>query len=136
MIRKGFAVLATLEPVTDQEEKTAATAPVTAGPFQDIPKAIWVVFLSLWATLFGLFALFFATDRSAAFVVVISLLFVFMAFGLPISLAAQGRRDGYECPELIETGSGKLTAWEAGAQIVSIPAAGVLALMAFILLAK
>jgi len=131
-------VLATLEPVADQKQKTAVAAPVAAaaGPFQDIPREIWIVFLTCWATLFSLFVLFFATDRSAAFAIVISVAFMLMAFGLPISLAAQGRRPDYECPRMIQTRSGSLTAWEAGAQIVSIPAAGVIALTAFILLAK
>jgi hypothetical protein len=105
------------------------------GLFDDVPGGVWKIFLGLWVTLFGLFALFFATDRSATFAIIISCMFAMMAFGLPIAMAAQSRSD--RPPSVtIYTCSGPLSAWEAGAQIISIPAAAVTALTAFILFAK
>ncbi len=131
------------EPVSElQLAETAEEAPADppvrscdTGLFDDVPTAIWKVFLTAWAVVFTLFALFFSTDRSAAFVIVISCFFAMMAFGLPIALAAQSRRIR-EPTGLIQTQSGPLTAWEAGAQIASIPVAAIIALACFILFAK
>ena len=69
--------------------------PTDPGPFQDIPKAIWSIFLSAWALLFTLFILFFTTTPAAAFVVTVAALFGLMAFGLPAVMAAQGRCEGH-----------------------------------------
>jgi hypothetical protein len=119
-------------------ESQAGDAPgryCDTGLFDDVPVGIWKIFLALWATLFVLFALFFATDRPASFAIIISCMFAMMAFGLPIAMAAQSRSDRPRSAT-IYTCSGPLSVWEAGAQIISIPAAGVLALTAFILFAK
>lgn len=124
--------------LSESAEQISSAPPARScdtGLFDDIPVAIWKVFLTAWAVVFGLFALFFATDRSAAFVIVISCFFALMAFGLPIALASQSKRDRPP-GGLIQTHSGPLTAWEAGAQIASIPVAAVFALTCFILFAK
>lgn len=105
------------------------------GPFQDIPRWIWTAFLSAWAVVFGIFILFFATNRAAAFVVVVASLFALMAFGLPMALGAQSRCEGHECSGMIQTRSGPLTARAAATQIVMIPVAAVVGLVAFIILA-
>ncbi|MGN6154600.1 MAG: hypothetical protein ACTHN4_02560 [Sphingomicrobium sp.] len=121
----------------DPEERSAdmPARSCNTGLFDDVPPVIWRVFLTGWAVAFGLFVLFFATDRSAAFSIFISCLFVMMAFGLPIALAGQSSRKR-KPGQMVETLSGPLTPWEAGAQIASIPMAAVLALVCFIVLAK
>ena len=124
--------------LSDPVEERLPDAPVRScdtGLFDDIPTSIWKVFLTAWVVVFGLFVLFFATDRSAALAVAISCFFAMMAFGLPIALAGQSKRKRAPV-RLVETHSGTLTAFEAGAQIASIPVAAVIALTCFILLAK
>ena len=84
------------------------------GPFQDIPKWIWVAFFSGWCAIFLLF----------------------MALGLPLALSSQGHCDGYKCPDLIQTRSGPMSQRAAAVQIALIPIAAAFGLMAFIVLAK
>ena len=120
---------------TESKHESRPARCCDTGLFDDVPRGVWKIFLALWVTLFSLFALFFATDRTAAFAIVISCMFAMMAFGLPIAMASQSRSD--RPPSVtIYTCSGPLSVWEAGAQIISIPAAAVTALTAFILFAK
>ena len=105
------------------------------GLFQDIPRWIWVTFLSAWAVLFGLFIIFFTTNAAAAFVVTIAALFGLMAFGLPMTLAAQSKCESQECGDLIHTHTCPLKVGAAAAQIVLIPIGAVIGLIAFIMLA-
>lgn len=109
--------------------------PTDPGPFQDIPKAIWSIFLSAWALFFILFILFFTTTPAAAFVVSVAALFGLMAFGLPAVMTAQGRCEGHECSGMIHTRTGPLSVAAAGTQIVLIPVAAVIGLTAFVLFA-
>ena len=109
--------------------------PTHPGPFQDIPKVIWSIFLSAWASLFTLFILFFTTTPAAAFVVTVAALFALMAFGLPAVMAAQGRCEGHECSGIVHTRTGPLSVAAAGTQIVLIPVAAVIGLTAFLVLA-
>ena len=104
------------------------------GLFQDIPRWIWVTYLSGWSVIFGLFILFFATDRGAAFA--IATMFALMAFGLPAAMAAQRRCDGPQRRGIIETRSGPLSERAAAVQIALIPTAAAFGLLAFIVLAK
>ena len=106
------------------------------GPFQDIPRWIWTLFLSGWSAIFLLFVLFFATDGGAAFAIAIDLMFLSMAFGLPLVMAAQGHCDGYECQEIIQTRSGPLSQRAAAVQIALIPIAAAFGLAACIILAQ
>ena len=94
------------------------------------------MFLCGWGAIFLLFVLFFATDGGAAFAITIAVMFLFMALGLPIAMAAQGRCDGYKCPPLIQTRSGPLSQRAAAVQIALIPIAEAIGLGVFILLAK
>lgn len=110
--------------------------PAAMAPFRDVPPAVWKLYLSAWAALFGLFVLFFAVNLAAAFAVTVSVLFALMAFGLPMVLSAlPGDCDG-ECGPVIHTHTGPLSVAAAGTQIVLIPIAAVIGLCAFILLAK
>ena len=110
--------------------------PTEPGPFQDIPRGIWIIFLSAWALLFSLFILFFAVTPDAAFVIAVAALFALMAFGLPVIIAAQGRCEGHECGRIVHTRTGPLSVAAAGTQIVLIPVAAVIGLTAFIAFVK
>jgi hypothetical protein len=121
--------------VADHEQAGAATAS-EPGPFQDIPKPIWIVFLSAWALLFSMFVVFFTVNAAASFVITIVALFTIMAFGLPAALAAQGRCEGHRCGKIVQTHTGPLSIGAAGAQIAAVPVCAVIGLTAFIILAK
>lgn len=118
------------------DRKGAVGLPAAMAPFRDVPRGVWTVYLSAWAALFGLFALFFAVNLASAFAVTISCLFAVMAFGLPIVLAGLPKDSDGECGPMIDTHTGSLSIAAAGAQIVLIPVAAVIGLSAFILLAK
>jgi len=121
--------------VTEVElaEPASASEP---GPFQDIPKQIWMVFLSAWGVIFGMFVIFFTVNAAASFVVSIAALFAMMAFGLPAALAAQGRCDGHRCGKTIQTHTGPLSITAAGTQIVAVPICAIVGLTAFIAFAR
>lgn len=125
-----------LGPVPEERPATVAMATADPGLFQDVPTWIWGVFLSAWATLFGLFILLFATDAESAFVITIAALFGLMAFGLPMTLAAQSNCDKCSYGATIDTHTGPLSVGAAAAQIVLIPVGAVIGLIAFIALAK
>lgn len=120
--------------IADLNDVDRHAGPTSAdpGPFQDIPPAIWKIFLSAWALVFTLFILFFSVTREAAFVVTIAALFGLMAFGLPVVMAAQGRCEGHKCRGIVHTRTGPLSVAAAGTQIVLIPVAAVVGLAAFI----
>lgn len=128
-------MLATPEMLAQHGESASTRPAAEPGPFQDIPRSIWRIFLSAWATLFAMFVLFFAVNAAAAFAVTISALFAMMAFGLPSVMAALGRCEGHQCGEVIQTHTGPLSVGAAGVQIVLIPIAAVIGLTAFIVLA-
>ena len=106
------------------------------GPFQDIPRPIWIVFLSAWAVLFSMFVVFFTVNAAASFLITIAALFTIMAFGLPAALAAQGKCEAHRCGKVVHTHTGPLSIRAAGAQIAAVPICAVIGLTAFIALAK
>ena len=105
------------------------------GLFADMPRWIWIVFISAWAVVFGLFALFFAITGRAAFAIAIVGFFGLMAFGLPKAMAAQMRCRDHECRQIIQIRTGPLDVRAAATQILLIPVAAVIGLTAFIVLA-
>jgi len=105
------------------------------GPFQDIPGAIWKLFLGAWGMIFLIFALVFTVNLEASFVVAIAVGFALMAFGLPMLMAAQSRCEGFRCPAPIRTRTGPLSIVAAGAQIVAVPVCALIGLTAFIIFA-
>ena len=131
---KACAVSAIRDTETDHDPDNHLVL-ADPGPFQDIPKGLWSIFLSAWASLFTLFILFFTTTPAAAFVVTVAVLFGLMAFGLPAAMAAQGRCEGHECKGIVHTRTGPLSVAAAGTQIVLIPVAAVIGLTAFVILA-
>jgi hypothetical protein len=123
-----------MRPVRKAEIK--AEAPPRVGPFADVPRWIWTIFLAAWATLFGLFLLFFATTTASKFDISIVALFVMMAFGLPAALGAQATQGNRPAADIIHTRTGPLPARAAAVQIAVIPVCAVIGLIAFITLAK
>lgn len=121
-------MLAIPEKSAIQDEKVI-TEP---GPFQDIPRPIWIVFLSAWGLLFSMFVIFFTVNASATFVVTIAALFSIMAFGLPSVMAALGRNEGHRCGKIVQTHTGPLSIAAAGAQIAAVPICAIVGLTAFI----
>ena len=120
------------------EKNVADTVEVGQEPglFQDIPKPIWIVFLSAWAVLFSMFVVFFTVNAAASFLITIAALFTIMAFGLPAALAALGKCEGHRCGKVVHTHTGPLSIRAAGAQIAAVPICAVIGLTAFIALAK
>lgn len=105
------------------------------APFADFPRWLWRAFLSTWAVLFGLFVIFLANGGRAIFAVAIATLFLLMAFGLPVALTAQAKCGGPACGRVVQTRTGPLSIGAAAAQILLIPAAAVLGLLALVLVA-
>ena len=123
------------ELLDDTDQLTSAPTEPRTNPFGDIPRPIWIAFLSAWATLFALFVLFFATDGPAALAVLTSCFFALMILGLPAALGAQSDYPSRHWPRVIRTGSGSLPIAAAAAQILLIPVAAVFGLILFIILA-
>lgn len=119
-----------------RKTQTKAEAPPRVGPFADVPRWIWTIFLTAWATLFGLFLLFFTTTAAAKFDITIVALFALMAFGLPVALGAQATPRIGRPPHIIQTRTGPLPAGAAAVQIAVIPVCAVIGLIAFIALVK
>jgi hypothetical protein len=120
--------------VVDDDQRVAPETSAV-GLFHDIPVWVWRSFLLAWATLFGLFVLFFARGAATAFVIAIVIFFVLMAFGLPMTMAAQAKCERGQCNGMIDTRTGPLTITAAATQIILIPVAAVVGLVAFIIFA-
>lgn len=129
-------MLAIPETLAAEDRQAAPAIVAEPGPFQDIPRPIWMTFLSAWGLLFGMFVLFFTVNPASSFVVTIAALFALMAFGLPMAMAAQARCEDYKCPNIIQTHTGPLSVAAAGTQIVLVPVCAVIGLVAFIALAR
>jgi len=119
--------------VVDDQDQPLDGAP-DSGLFTDIPRPIWIMFLSAWALVFGLFGLFFTTDGPATLAVVTAAFFALMILGLPAALARQSKCVRREFNGLIDTRNGPLGVGAAATQIVLIPIAAVIGVIAFIAL--
>lgn len=115
----------------DQLAPAPAATPDT-GLYGDIPRPIWIAFLSAWALVFGLFLLFFTTDAPATLMVVTASFFALMTLGLPAALGMLSPGPNDKWPRLIVTHSGPLPVGAAAAQILLIPVASVIGLIGFI----
>jgi hypothetical protein len=125
----------TPELLQDENQLTAEPISPDASPFGDIPRPIWIAFLSAWALLFTLFLIFFATGGPATLDVVTSSFFGLMLLGLPAALGAQAKSTRRLRPRFIVTRNGPLPIGAAAAQILLIPVGAVIGLSAFIALA-
>ncbi len=114
-----------------------AAVPAAHEPsvFGDIPRFVWIAYLSAWAFLFGLFVLFFAADGPAALAVLTSCFFACMLLGLPAALGTQAERAPRPSAGAIVTGSGTLPVSSAAIQILSVPVGACIGLAALILFA-
>jgi hypothetical protein len=119
--------------VLDDQIQPSNAAP-DSGLFTDIPRPIWIMFLSAWALVFGLFGLFFTTDGPATLAVITAAFFALMILGLPAALARQSKCARRDFNGLIDTRNGPLAVAAAATQIVLIPVAAVIGVIAFILL--
>ena len=121
-------------PIAADPPKTAAQVH-EASLFDDIPRGIWIAFLSAWAVLFGLFILFFTTTGSAMLAVLTASFFALMTLGLPAALGAVPKTSSHQAPRIIRTRNGPLSTRAAATQILLIPVGTVIGLIAFIALA-
>jgi hypothetical protein len=119
----------------DTERPSPADSEPRPGLFADIPRPIWIAFLSAWGLLFGLCAMFFTTDGPATLAIVTAVFFVLMILGLPAALGAQTMGHEREFTGVIDTRTGPLGVGAAATQIVLIPFATAIGLIAFIVLA-
>ena len=118
----------------DDDQLTAEPKLPETGLFGDIPRSIWTLFLSVWALLFGLFAIFFTTNGPATLAVLTACFFAAVILGLPAALGAQSKSAPRSWPRVIGTRTGPLPTRAAAVQILLIPAGAVIGLTAFILL--
>jgi hypothetical protein len=119
----------------DQDQRAAAPLLPEMAPFADIPRGIWIAYLSAWALLFGIFLLVFATDTQSTLAVITACFFALMTLGLPAMLSLQPKTGAPPWPSVIATRTGPLSVREAATQIILIPLGALLGLIAFIVLA-
>ena len=119
----------------DADQLTRPPGIENADVFGDIPRPIWIAFLSTWALLFGLFMLFFTSSGRAMLDVMTACFFALMTLGLPAAIGAGPRHGPRPWPRMIATHSGSLPTAAAATQILLIPVGGVIGLIGFILLA-
>jgi hypothetical protein len=119
----------------DADQLTTEPAAHDSSLFGDIPRPIWIAFLSAWGLLFGLFLLFFAADAPSTLAVVTASFFGLMTLGLPGALGAFSKSRSRGWPRTVMTRNGPLPTRAAAAQILLIPFGAVIGLMLFVLLA-
>ena len=123
-----------LEPqLLDDTDASPATPEPNSDVFGDIPRWIWIAFLSAWALLFSLFLIFFTKDGEATFAVMTAAFFALMILGLPVALATQSKHRPRRGQRIIETRSGPLPLSAAATQILLIPIGAVIGLTGFII---
>lgn len=119
----------------DRDQRAKAPKIADVGPFRDVPRGIWRVYLGAWAIVFGLFILFFTGDPRSAFMVITATFFGLMLLGLPAAMAAQSRTPNEESDGVVQTYTGPVSTFQAGIQIALVPVAAIIGLLGFILLA-
>ena len=123
------------ELLDDADQLTSPPAEGERSVFGDIPRPIWIAFLSSWALFFGLFVVFFAGDGPAAIAIVTSCFFALMILGLPAALGAQARSPSRPWQRTVRTRCRSVPRRPRSCQILLIPVAGVIGLIGFIVLA-
>jgi hypothetical protein len=119
----------------DQDQLAAAPIAPDMAPFADIPRFIWIAFLSAWALLFAIFAVAFTKDRAATLMIFTACFFALMTLGLPAALAGLTGDPHQSYPATIVTRTGRIPVSAAATQILLIPVAAVIGLCAFVVLA-
>jgi type IV secretory pathway VirB2 component (pilin) len=119
----------------DHDQRANPPKIAAVGPFRDVPRGIWRVYLGAWATVFGLFILFFTADARSGFMVITSVFFALMLLGLPAAMAAQSKTPSEESNGVVQTYTGPVSSFQAGIQIALVPVAAVIGLLGFVVLA-
>lgn len=123
------------ELLDDADQLRTEPAAHDTNLFGDIPRPIWIAFLSAWGLLFGLFLLFFTTDAPSTLAVVTASFFGLMTLGLPAALGIFSKSSLRPWPRTIVTRNGPLPTGAAATQILLIPFGAVIGLVLFVLLA-
>lgn len=123
------------ELLDDADQLRTEPAAHDTNLFGDIPRPIWIAFLSAWGLLFGLFLLFFTTDAPSTLAVVTASFFGLMTLGLPAALGSLSKSSLRPWPRTIVTRNGPLPTGAAATQILLIPFGAVIGLVLFVLLA-
>jgi hypothetical protein len=123
------------ELLDDADQLTTEPAAHESSLFGDVPRPIWIAFLSAWGLLFGLFLLFFTADAPSTLAVVTASFFGLMTLGLPGALGAFSKSRSRGWPRTVMTRNGPLPTRAAAAQILLIPFGAVIGLALFVLLA-
>jgi len=123
------------ELLDDADQLTTEPAAHESSLFGDVPRPIWIAFLSAWGLLFGLFLLFFTADAPSTLAVVTASFFGLMTLGLPGALGAFSKSQSRGWPRTVMTRNGPLPTGAAAAQILLIPFGAVIGLALFVLLA-
>jgi hypothetical protein len=123
------------ELLDDADQLTTEPAAHETSLFGDIPRPIWIAFLSAWGLLFGLFLLFFTTDAPSTLAVVTASFFGLMTLGLPAALGGFSKSSSRPWRRTVTTRNGPLPTGAAAAQILLIPFGAVIGLALFVLLA-
>lgn len=123
------------ELLDDADQLTTEPAAHETSLFGDIPRPIWIAFLSAWALLFGLFLLFFTADGQATLAVVTACFFGLMTLGLPAALGGFAESKSRRWPRTVMTRNGSLPIGAAAAQILLIPVCAVVGLALIVSLA-
>ena len=122
-------------PELREDAEQLASAPASSaeiGLYGDIPRPIWIAFLSTWAVVFGLFVLFFTTDGPAALMVITASFFAVMTLGFPAALGSVAPGSYRPWSRVVVTHTGPLPITAAAVQILLIPVASVIGLIGFI----
>ena len=122
-------------PELREDADQLASAPASSaeiGLYGDIPRPIWIAFLTTWAIVFGLFVVFFTANGPAALMVVTASFFALMTLGLPAALGSVAPGPYRPWSRVVVTHTGSLPIRAAAVQILLIPVASVIGLIGFI----
>lgn len=105
-------------------------------PFTDLPGGIWFALLAVWVAFFATLWWIFGGSSEGAYMVGVATVFGVVFFAVPVSMYRVARRPGHQrVTGLVETLTGQLTAGAATVQIVLVPLAVTLGLIAMAFLA-
>lgn len=139
LARVSFADAEAIEPPSN------ATQPVVGDdaqdlcaprPFHDLPEWVWRAFFASWALLLSTLALFFGVSLNVWFVLGVIAVFAAVFFCTPLVLLRMTRRgDRPACGRHVDLLYGRCTNIEAAIQIILLPVAlsvGLVAIVAMI----
>jgi hypothetical protein len=116
----------------DTDQVAAEPVMPDTSLFGDIPRPVWIAFLSAWGLLFALFVAFFTTDGPSTLAVLTASFFALMLLGLPAALGAQAKSARRARSRIVVTRNGPLPISAAATQILLIPVASVIGVSLFV----